>query len=229
MKVKVLLVSLLTIALCISVIAGSTFALFSASDDVNIVVGAANLAVTAEIDEESLKSKSLGDEDFNDNAGPRQTFENGGTAFFKTVNENQDNEARVLEIQKMTPGDAVTFTIKVKNEGDVAVAYTVNWTIPTTTSNSEEVNLLEALDVKVESSTTLGGSATGTKQFVDSSNGEIYHALGKNGDETTFYVTVTFKADAGDKYQSASSEGLYFTVKTVQVSGITEDGKIVTT
>ena len=228
MKVKVLLVSLLTIALCISVIAGSTFALFSASDDVNIVVGAANLAVTAEIDETSLNSKSLGGNFISDNAGPVQTFENGGTAFFKTVNENQDNEARVLEIQKMTPGDAVTFTIKVKNDGEVAVAYTVNWTIPTTTSNSEEVNLFEALDVKVESSTTLGGSETGTKQFVDSASGEIYHALGGNNQETTFYVTVTFKADAGDKYQSASSEGLYFTVKTVQVSGIV-DGKIVTT
>ena len=116
MKVRVLLVSLLTIALCVSVIAGSTFALFTTQTDVNIAVGAANLSVSADIDEESLATKSFGEDSFNEEG----LFSNGGSAGF-------NEETGALEVSAITPGDALTFEIIVENTGDVDVAYTVEW------------------------------------------------------------------------------------------------------
>ena len=47
MKKKILLSSILTIALCLSIIAGSTYALFTSSADVNVAVTAGNVELTA--------------------------------------------------------------------------------------------------------------------------------------------------------------------------------------
>ena len=70
---KVLLSAVLTIALCVSVISGATFALFTSEAQTNIAVTAGKVNVTAVIDEASLKLYSM-DEAQTDN------FENGGTA-----------------------------------------------------------------------------------------------------------------------------------------------------
>ena len=51
MKTKILLVSILTILLCISVIAGSTYALFAQEAQVNIAVTAGQLDITRIITE----------------------------------------------------------------------------------------------------------------------------------------------------------------------------------
>ena len=71
---KVLLSAVLTIALCVSVISGATFALFTSEAGTNIAVTAGKVNVTATLG--NLKTYSMGDEQ------PQGTFENGGTATF---------------------------------------------------------------------------------------------------------------------------------------------------
>ena len=131
MKKKLLLSSFAVIALCICVIAGSTFALFTDSAEVNVAVTAGDLDVNASVDANSIKMRSLGD---TADAFPRspaatntalQTFENGGTATYDSTN----NE---LVISKMTPGDAVRFDLTIQNSNEedaIAVKYKFNWTI----------------------------------------------------------------------------------------------------
>lgn len=51
MKKNIILSSVLTILLCVSLIAGSTFALFTSESSVNIAVTAGNVEVVATIDE----------------------------------------------------------------------------------------------------------------------------------------------------------------------------------
>lgn len=116
MKRKTLISSILTIALCLSLIAGSTYALFTSQDEVNIAVNAAKVEVTADIDQESLKLFSM------DKAITGSIFENGGSASFSETTGD-------LTLTNITPGDKVTFEIDVVNGSNVAIQYRLTWNV----------------------------------------------------------------------------------------------------
>ena len=116
MKKKVLLSSIMTIALCLCLIAGSTFALFTSNVDVNVAVTAGKVKVIATIDTESLEIWSLYEAE--EDARKENVFPNGGTATFTEGNAT-------LVLDRLTPGDAMKFTIDVTNESNVHVQYRV--------------------------------------------------------------------------------------------------------
>ena len=103
MKKRILLVSFLTIALCFSLIFGATYALFTSESKVNIAVTSGKVQMEASI--ENLKIYSLDVEQ-------TEKFENGGTAVY---------ENGVLTLDKMTPGDKVTFDIKIVNSSNINI------------------------------------------------------------------------------------------------------------
>ena len=109
MKNKIIISSILTIAMCFSLIAGSTFALFTSEDSVNIAVSSGRLEVIATINDE-LSLSSFGVEC----AG--NTFANGGTAKI---------EGDTLYLTNITPGDSVSFTISIDNNSNIAIQYRV--------------------------------------------------------------------------------------------------------
>ncbi len=121
MKAKIFLSSILTIALCLSLVVGSTFALFQTEQKVNIAVTAGKLDVSAKIQ----KSSITGD------------FNNGGEASLTETNK--------LVISQMTPGDSVTFTIQIENASNIPMIYSVS----ANSEKTGEVNFLDALDCKV--------------------------------------------------------------------------------
>ena len=123
MKKKVLLSSIATIALCLCLIAGSTFALFTSTSENNIAVTAAKVEMTADITNLTLASVrpatvaevraaaeggdiTIIEDEFGgqyvyaDRADG--TFANGGTADFKDA---------VLTLDRITPGDKVSFDV----------------------------------------------------------------------------------------------------------------------
>ena len=106
MKKKTIFSSLLTIILCLSLIAGSTYALFTSEDQVNIAVNSATVALTASISE--ISTSSLGVEQ-TDGA-----FANGGGASY---------ENGTLTLSLMTPGDKVNFNITGTNTSTVSTQY----------------------------------------------------------------------------------------------------------
>ena len=108
MKKKALISSILTIALCLSLIAGSTFALFTSTDEVNVAITAGKVEVVATID--GLQTYSM--ENATDVNG---TFANGGTASF--------TDTKALVLDKVTPGDKATFVVKITNNSNVATSY----------------------------------------------------------------------------------------------------------
>lgn len=135
MKKKFLLSSILTIALCLSLIAGSTFALFTDTTDFNIAVTSGDVEVYAKAELTDVWSaeasavaadkyyvdefKNTYDRKFlgtttDANGNVSGTFTNGGTATIKGAN---------LEILRLTPGDGVSFDIAVDNRSDVAIKY----------------------------------------------------------------------------------------------------------
>ena len=115
MKKKTLISSLLTIVMCLALIAGSTYALFTSEDKINIAVTSATVKVTASIDQQSLKLYSM-------DVAQTANFENGGTAAFNQTTGD-------LTLSYITPGDKVSFNINVVNESNVAIQYCLTWTV----------------------------------------------------------------------------------------------------
>lgn len=110
MKKKLILTSILSIVMCFSLICGATFALFTSEDKVNIAITSGTVNVTANIDENSVKTKQLYDTDYTQ--GKDNMFE--GEA---TFNEQG------LTLNKLVPGDGIMFNIVVKNNSNVKIQY----------------------------------------------------------------------------------------------------------
>ena len=129
MKKKIILSSVVTIMLCLALIAGSTFALFTSADSVSFVVSSGKVEVTAETKAFEIFSvrETAGGSIVDEFGGTYEyeqrvgTFANGGTA---TLDNN------MLTIVNMTPGDKVTITIEMMNYSNVAAQYRVK-IIPT--------------------------------------------------------------------------------------------------
>ena len=112
MKNKIIISSILTIAMCFNLIAGSTFALFTSESKANVAVTSGEVNVTATVSD--LKTSSLGVEQ---TAG---AFANGGSATL-------DNGT--LTLDKLTPGDKASFTITAENKSNVSVKYRITWSV----------------------------------------------------------------------------------------------------
>lgn len=135
MKKKALLSSILVIVLCVSVIAGSTLALFTSHDELNISVTSAQVKLSANIKGETLQTWS---DPFKDNPyySSEYTvrnaiqdgneyyslFDNGGEA---RITDQGEIDAANVVITRMTPGDVAKFTVDVKNESNVNVQYRI--------------------------------------------------------------------------------------------------------
>ena len=215
MKKKILISSIAMIALCLCLIAGSTFALFTAETEVSIAVTAGSLDVDAYILDGTQKLASIGDyDDFNaiktTDFAIKPAFDNGGTAYL---------EGGKLIIDRMTPGDGVCFAVKVVNTGNVAVQYTVEaYDLgPLTDEEQEKTSLYDQLDVIVYDAN--GKELTGQN---------AYSMVGYENAETVFYVAVVFPNSAQDQngFQGAYAN-IGFNVTVVQANGV-EGGQLVT-
>ena len=136
MKKKVLLSSILVIAICLCLIAGSTFALFTSDDefDISITSGKVNIDAYAQIAgvysangpvaEHSDKYLKDENDNYYEHYGPLSnlTFLNGGTA---SLNGHD------LVIERITPGDRVDMNISVTNNSNVAISYRYSTMIQT--------------------------------------------------------------------------------------------------
>ena len=124
MKKKALVSSILTIVLCLSLIAGSTFALFTSETTVDIEVDAGRVNIEAGLTTPvlySVQPDAAGTE-FDENGKTykyveqKDTFANGGTATLDASNG-------VISLVNVTPGDKITFKLTGANTSDVAVQY----------------------------------------------------------------------------------------------------------
>ena len=187
-KKKIILTSVITIATCLAIITGSTFALFTSETPFNVAITAGNLKVTATpVDTNNdgidfvLGTEIVGKLPI-------------GTATF----EADTNE---VVIEKMVPGDYVTFQIEVKNEGNIAANCDVKFEKKELTATDSPAdmpaaninklwNALEAKVVDADGNDVFGG-------FVKISGNEFTNwtadgiVLAPN-DATTITITIRF-------------------------------------
>ena len=189
MKKKVLAMSLLTIAMCASLIIGATLALFSDKAQTDLSVSSGKIDVTASIDEESLVlySPKLINEDgvITDatNVASGTKFFNGGTV---TIEDN------TLALENVTPGDKATFTINMKIESNIAVKYRVQLL------RGQDEGLFAGLKVSVDD------------KECDTSWEELYETdwieadAGVGAEISPISVAIELPANAESKYQNTS-------------------------
>lgn len=135
MKKKVLMSSIVTIVLCLTLIAGSTFALFTDKNEINIAVTSGEVDLTANLAGLTIYSVrpatvaeknaagsnliELVDDDYPGYYVYEKrdgVFANGGTAELNA-------EGNTLSLNRVTPGDKVEFDIVGTNESDVTIQY----------------------------------------------------------------------------------------------------------
>ena len=189
MKKKILLSSVLTIAICLCLIAGSTFALFTSQAKIGIAVNAAKVEMTANISNlelysvEATENGTIKDEfgGSYEYVGPLANFINGGTATF---------ENGVLKLDRITPGDKVSFNVEGSNNSDVTVQYRY------VVKCEGGEKLMSGLLVNVR----------GTTYPVLDSYTSPWATLNPGTDLTPETIVVEFPVSAGNEYQEETCE-----------------------
>lgn len=155
-KRSILISAALTIALCLCLIAGSTYAIFTSSDSNNIAVNAGSVKIAATMSGLNVYTElEDGVVSYNNStpeADGKILFENQGYAGL-TDDHN-------LVLANMTPGDGVNFNIDVdKLDTNVAIQYRVVLTVEGELGSALEATVTdptsgEVITLAVDSDTT---------------------------------------------------------------------------
>ena len=188
MKKKVLAISILTIVLCMSLIAGAVMALFTSESKVNIAVSSGTVDVQATIVRTTTYSMGTA-------TAQNGTFENGGTA-------SVDGSSIVLD--RMTPGDKLVVEISIANTSNVAYAQRF------TMAASGDQALQQQLLFGVSAATTSGTEGTYTYYNNFTSAWEKDAAASQ-----TRYIVIELPEYAGNSAQGKSC-AFVLTVEAVQ-------------
>lgn len=171
--------AILSIMLCVSIVAGATFALFETKDEINVSVGSANVKITATVGD--LETYSY---DATENAQIRTaangTFTAGGTA---TVGANGS-----LVLDRIAAGDKVTFNLNVKNESNIKT----KWRTVVKCLNGRE--LYDGLAI------TLGGETKTVTAYED------LDIAPEGGETKTVAVSIELPYEAGNEFLNKNCE-----------------------
>lgn len=218
-KTKILLFSILTVMLCVSLISGATFALFTSESSVNIAVTSGKVDVKAEID----NSKLLGYYYNSADATERAETKNGEDGRVQIGDTTAVIAESTVTIANFIPGYGFEFGINITNYSSVAAKYSVE--LAPDNKETDSVELFKALEVKVESvdadsvrtELSLSGSPSGGLY----SNWEDVAPV--SGDELTtgkiekqIIVTVEFPYEVDDNSLQGKTCNIVFAVKAIQ-------------
>ena len=198
MKKKVLLSSIATIALCLCLIAGSTFALFTSKTDVNIAVTAGEVDVFASLTNLKLYSVTPDDDGvIADENGKFYSYEEQSGKF---LNEGTAViNGGTLTLDRVTPGDKVSFNVAVDNNSDVAIAHRF------IVSCTDGYSLMYGLNV------TINGT---TYEHLDTYVSD-WENLVAEGSIDDIEIVIELPVTAGNEYQKLST-AINVTVEAVQ-------------
>ena len=209
MKKKALLTSILALAVCLCLIVGSTYALFTSKSELSVDVSSGTLAIKAELDGLKLYSVVADpngvEEDENGNTytyeecDEEDTFANLGTAVF---------ENGVLTLTNITPGDKVSFTLKVSNSSNVLAQY--RYGIYCT--GGQELMSGMIVTIGTEKHTALDHYVTAWGELAPTTQETVVEEV---------EISIELPVGAGNEYQTLSTS-IYILVEAVQANGVVE-------
>ena len=181
MKKKSLILTVVTIALCVSLIAGATFALFTSESKVNVAIGSANVKVVATVEDvvlDTVLSENL----------PETGYE-----------YIHDDTTNTLTLDKIVPGDFITFNIRLTNESNVTVHYR------TVINLVDDNGLWSGLEV------TIDGSVYDGAETINSA----WTTVAPGNSDIIIPVKVSLPKEAGNEYINTKCTFSY-TIECVQ-------------
>lgn len=203
-KRNVVVSAVMAIVVCISLIAGATFALFTSESTVNIAVTSGKVSVVASMAVTDVYSPTAIDmsgavtDPTNAADVATATFANGGTAIV-TGGGNS------LTLANMTPGDKASYTISIQNNGNVETLYRYGYSVVASGeghTTEEAYKLYQGLIFQFGSVTT--------------ANIATYRsAWATLGSSATISGSIQMPTTAGNQL-SALSATIVFTVEAVQ-------------
>ncbi len=128
-KKKIIATSVLSLAMCASVITGATYALFTSESETNIAINAGNVKLVATLNLTGTSSMGVD--------MPKGTFQNGGTV-------SLDEDEVTITLDRMTPGDKAEFEVVLDNQSDVAIQY------QTIVKQISDTGLFDGLKIMIE-------------------------------------------------------------------------------
>lgn len=182
-KAGVLVSAIATTAVCASMIAGSTFALFTSEDQVDITVSSGNVSITADVNGSIKTPVSIKKTNDGYEIGEYETSTSAG------FNATSDG---LINVTNVIPGDKVELTVGVENTGSVKAKY--NFTLECV----EGVALMNKLVVDVEEDTV--GATDGVKKYT-SDWAEI-----DAGAKATYNLTLQLPAELDSTYANLSTK-----------------------
>ncbi len=214
MNKKILISSVATIVLCLILIVGSTYALFTDNHAVNIAVNSGKVDVTAAVDASTL----VGFSDIQDQVTDAHkdaatnvlTFVNGGTATWNATDS-------ILSLDKITPGDFVTFTVKGTNASNVAVRYRYVISLVDDPADADDLILTSAMTVKVNG---VACTLTDGKYFVS----DEWVMLPADGTVAIADAVITIGMDeeVGNGYEDSNGEFVSYHDRTAKITVVLE-------
>lgn len=199
MKRNVLVSALLAIALCLSVMVGATFALFTSESKTNIAVTSGKVDVIAYVDEASVQTKQL-----------NAAYQDGKTHMYEATATFADGG---LKVNNFVPGDGIQFNIVVKNNSSISVKYR------TIIACDAADGLLEGLNVtiggesyqgttKISSYTTLAATQTDVAAIPVSI--ELPETAGNEYQNQTFQFSYKVEAIQGNAETTDPDASIYY-------------------
>ena len=214
-KRKLLITSVASLMLLSTVVVGSTFALFTSKSETNITVTTGKVSVVSEAT--NLKTYSPAviptDHVVKEYIEDTGTFVNGGTATL-TANE--------LVLDKLTPGDKVSFDIHVGNESNVNIKYRVLLTEanPDSATNDSK-KLFSALKFKLAYGE---GEATEYENIIKYQS--AWKTLAAEGAMDNAHIEIELPTTADNVYQGLSTS-IKYVIEAVQGNAATEGEELV--
>ncbi len=241
---KVIASSVLSIAMCATLITGSTFALFTGHDEENISVTSGNVAVAASVTNltgfSALWDESAGTYEDNFN-GPVVTNTNDGTFTNKgTWKYDTGDGAGKLELTNISPGDGVKFNLSITNTSTIKIQYRAQLVVNAdeeTDPTRKDANkaLLSAMKVTFGDGSEAVGQTIGSSSMIATKWTMVETIPGKDSPATyTVPVRIELPITNADQnaYQGAScsfSVGVYAIQANANVSDPPEAAFIIYT
>ena len=170
MNKKILLSSLMSIAMLASITTGATYALFTAEDTVNVNVTAGKVSVTANV-LPTFYVKSLDTE----------LKEVTGEGVFSTGGKVTVDQEGSITLDRIVPGDKVVFDVEIKNESNIDVNYR------SVVAVREGLELFSGLKVTVDEQEYNGMTAYSKWEYLKPGTGN-----------RTVRITIELPSDAGN-------------------------------
>lgn len=186
-KIRKIIASVVIMVLSFSIMTGSTFAIFTGGDNVDLAVKSGKIDVTATVDKTTLKAYSKGVEQTLTDENGNLLFENGGSVSFTDEGD--------LVLDCITPGDRATFEIKVVNASNIAIMYRVIWSV--------EGELVSAL------------VATANDESITNGKSEWATWNMSNGNDYTLQIAVELPYETDFNYQDKTAT-ISYSIEAVQ-------------